>query len=128
MLSYAQRVALLGRGEKTALIRLSGQHVAEDAALGDFVGTLTVVNASGTPTFTLEDNAGGLFALDDVVLEVNGALDYGLATFHTIEVSVSGVTPAPANRQFTIYVSEVDEPVASGMRALLIAVLADDPF
>lgn len=92
-------------------IVLSSSSVAEDASVGDDIGTLSVSGATGTPSFTLEDDAGGLFALDGAVLEVAAALDYETATSHQIEVSVSGVTPSVANQTFTITVTDVAEPV-----------------
>lgn len=101
--------ALFRRRNRTALIRLSGQTVAENASVGTVVGTLSVPYTTGTPTFTLEDDAGGLFVLDGAALEVASALDYESATSHSIEVSVAGTTPDPANRIFTIYVTDVDD-------------------
>lgn len=103
----------MGRGGAGvgAFVQLSASSVAENASIGDDIGTLSVVGATGTPTFTLADDASGLFALnvDGVTLEVDGALDYETATFHNIVVSVSGVTPSIANTSFTIIVTDVLE-------------------
>lgn len=106
----ALRLLLLGGSQRGPRITISGLTVSEDASVGDDIGTLSVVGATGTPSFTLEDDAGGLFALDGDVLEVAGALDYETATSHQIEVSVSGMTPQPPNKVFTVTVTDVMEP------------------
>jgi len=93
------------------LIRLTGRTVAETAATGTTVGTLSVVNATGTPTFTLTDSAGGKFAITGALLKTNAALDYETATFHTITVHVTGMTPTVADRTFIVLVTDVVEPV-----------------
>lgn len=98
-----------GGAKRGASILLSGVTVSEDATVGTLVGTFSVINATGTPTFTLEDDAGGLFVLDGNDLEVAAALDYETATSHQIEVSVAGTTPAIANRMFTINVTNIAE-------------------
>ena len=99
-------------GAPVATVQLSGSSVAEDASVGDLVGTLSVANGSGDYTFTLTDDAGGLFALDgtdDTLLEVAGALDYETATSHSITVSAdNGVDPA-IQRTFSITVTDVSE-------------------
>jgi hypothetical protein len=76
------------------VIVLSNRSIAEDAGVGDTVGTLSVTGGSGTYTFTLTGDAGGKFALDGDDVEVADALDYDVATFHTIEVEAdNGVDP-----------------------------------
>src|SRR5690606_41014469 len=55
--------------------------VAEDAAIGATVGVTalgTDADAGTTVSYSLEDNAGGLFAIDATtgVVTVAGALDY----------------------------------------------------
>ncbi|RPJ64685.1 MAG: hypothetical protein EHM23_00050 [Acidobacteria bacterium] len=93
------------------LIRLTGRTVAETAATGTTVGTLSVINATGTPTFTLTDSAGGKFAITGTTLKTNAALDYETATFHTITVHVTGMTPTVGDRTFIVLVTDVVEPV-----------------
>lgn len=101
-------VPLHALGIRRAYIALSGASVAEDASVGDTVGTLSVVGATGTPSFTLVDDASGKFSLTGSTLKVAGALDYETATSHNITVSVSGVTPSIANTSFTILVTDVE--------------------
>lgn len=101
----------LGKCGQSAAIELSGATVAEDAAVGALVGELSVVGGSGAYSFTLTDNAGGLFALDgadDTLLEVAGALDFETAESHLITVEAdNGV--APISKNFTIVVTDVAE-------------------
>lgn len=103
------RRGLAGGGSSSATILLSGSTVAEHSSNGTLVGTLSVSGATGTPVFTLDDDAGGLFALDGADLEVAGSLDYETATSHSITVSVSGVTPSISPTNFTITVTDVPE-------------------
>lgn len=98
-----------GKSDARASILLSGVTVTERTAVGTVVGTLSVINATGTPAFTLEDDAGGLFVLDGSAVETAGAIDYEAATTHTITVSVADVTPAIANTNFIIDVIDVAE-------------------
>lgn len=105
-------------GVPVPAIVLSGRTVAENTDAATEIGTLSVVNATGTPTFTLDDDAGGLAALnaDGVTIERGAtALDYESAASFQITVSVADVTPAIDPRTFTIIVTDVDEmPPPSG--------------
>jgi methionine-rich copper-binding protein CopC len=92
-----------------ARIQLSALTVAENAAVGAAVGTLTVSNGSGTYTFSLTDSAGGKFAVDGTALEVGGALNYEAATSHTITVEADNGVDTPISRSFTINVTNVVE-------------------
>lgn len=96
-------------GGGAAAIQLSGSTVAEDASVGDLVGTLSVSNGSGSYTFTLTDDAGGLFAIDGDDLEVADALDYETATSHSVTVEADNGVDPPISRQFTINVTDVEE-------------------
>ena len=66
--------------------------VAEDAVVGTAVGiTANASDADATTntiTYTLDDNAGGLFGIDSItgVVTVNAALDYETATSHNVTV------------------------------------------
>lgn len=94
------------RGGGGPSIRLSSATVAEDAEVGDLVGTLSVANGSGTYAFTLTNDAGGLFALDgvdDTLLEVAGALEATVS--HQITVSADNGVDDPIVRTFTITVT-----------------------
>jgi hypothetical protein len=129
MLDYVLWQAVLG-GPRTAnaIISLSALQVTENSGVGTKVGTLTVVNATGTPTFTLDDDGGGKFVLDGDDVEVAAAIDYETTSSINITVSVAGTTPDPDARVFTIVVVDADEgggsmsfntPINSGLLAVL---------
>ena len=93
-------------------IALSASSVLETAAVNTVVGTLSVTaGTTGSPVFALVDSAGGKFNISGTSLRTNALLDYETATFHSITVSVTGVTPTVANATFIIFVQDVVEPV-----------------
>jgi hypothetical protein len=92
-----------------ARILLSASIIAEDASVGDPVGTFSVSGGSGSYTFTLTDDAGGLFAIDGDDLEVAGALDYETAASHSITVEADNGVDDPISRTFSITVTDVSE-------------------
>ena len=105
---------LMGRnGASGAFIALSANTLQEGAAEGTAIGTLSTVGTTGTASFTLVDSAGNkvkLAGTNNVNLQAGAvASDYETATSFDITVSVSGVTPAIANRTFTISVTDVSE-------------------
>lgn len=96
-------------GESAPTIILSGGTIPEDADIGDPVGTLSVANGTGSYTFTLIDDAGGLFAIDGDILEVADTLlpgSYGI----TVDAD-NGIDP-PIQRDFTIFATAVIQPLA----------------
>lgn len=99
-----------GGGASGPAIALSDNSIPEDAEVGDLVGTLSVNNGSGDYSFTLTDDAGGLFALDgsdDTRLEVAGALDFETAPTLQITVEADNGVDDPISREFTITVTNV---------------------
>jgi hypothetical protein len=96
------------------VILLSSTSVNEEVSPGTVVGALSLANAfTGTPTYTLVDSAGGKFAITGSNVTVAGALDYETASSHAITIGVSGVTPPAPNKNFTITVVNVVEPVGA---------------
>ncbi|SEI16964.1 T1SS-143 domain-containing protein/type I secretion C-terminal target domain (VC_A0849 subclass) [Rhizobium tibeticum] len=92
--------------------------VAEGAATGTLVGitaTATDVNG-GTVTYSLDDNAGGRFAINSstgVVTVANGSLlNYETATSHMIVIKASDASGASSTQSFTIGVTDVVEVAA----------------
>jgi len=88
--------------------------IAENAAVGTVVGVTahaTDANVGTTITYTLTDDAGGLFAIDSVtgVVTVAGAIDYEAATSHSITVLATSSDGSSNSADFTINVSEVYE-------------------
>jgi hypothetical protein len=92
-----------------AVITLDDTTIPEDADVGDLVGTLAVVNGSGSYTFTLTDDAGGVFDVDGDALEVAAALDYETTPTYSITVEADNGVDDPVERTFTIFVTDVEE-------------------
>src|SRR5688572_16383687 len=72
-------------------IQLSANTIPEDAEVDDPVGTASVSGSyTGTPAYSLADDAGGKFKIDSStgVVSVDDALDYETATSHGIEIEV----------------------------------------
>jgi hypothetical protein len=93
---------------------LSASTVAEDAAVGTVVGTLTAADANGDAlTYTLTNNANGNFALVTAngvtSLVVNGTLDYETATSHSVTVKVSDGRGGETSQTFAVNVTDVEE-------------------
>jgi Ca2+-binding RTX toxin-like protein len=95
---------------------LSANQIAENSASGTVIGELSATDTDGdTLTYTLEDDAGGKFALvteEGVTkLVVNGAIDYETAASHDVTVKVSDGNGGETTQTFTIDVADVDETV-----------------
>ncbi|MDA0660590.1 MAG: cadherin domain-containing protein [Planctomycetota bacterium] len=102
-------------------VNASSNSVAENATVGTVVGITAYAedldSTNNTIAYTLDDNAGGLFAIDGVtgVVTVNGALDYETATSHNIVVRASSSDGSSDTQSFTINVTNVNE---SGVTAI----------
>lgn len=72
-------LALMNRrgGAVGPLIQLSAATIADTASIGDTIGTLSVSGGTGTYTFTLTSNPGGLFSITGTSLKVAAALSTG---------------------------------------------------
>jgi hypothetical protein len=71
----------------------------------------------------MTDSAGGRFKVVGSQVQVAAAtLDYEANTFHSIQISVSGVTPTIATTSFVIFVSDVDDtaPIISSLPTVSI--------
>ena len=66
-------------------------------------------------TYTLDDSAGGLFAIDSGtgVVTVAGALDYETATNHNITIRATSTDGSFATEIFSISVTDVNESAVS---------------
>ncbi|WP_017003045.1 beta strand repeat-containing protein, partial [Enterovibrio norvegicus] len=85
--------------------------VSESAAIGDSVGvTFNSVDGDGSDsiTFTLTDNAGGLFTIDpdSGKVTVAGALDYETATSHNITVQATSTDGSSTTHTMTINLTD----------------------
>src|SRR5262249_24981326 len=88
----------------------------ENSANGTVVGTVTGVDPDSwaTLTYTLTNNAGGRFAIDQatgVLTVANGTLlDYESATSHDITVRVTNQAGFVLDKTLTINVTNVNDP------------------
>ncbi|MEI9966579.1 MAG: cadherin repeat domain-containing protein [Candidatus Moraniibacteriota bacterium] len=87
-----------------AALTLSASTVSEDATEGTVVGALS--GKSSGSTLSMQDSAGGLFALDGLNVVVDGSLDYETASSHDITVreTHADASNSPRDTPFTITV------------------------
>jgi protocadherin Fat 4 len=99
----------------------SANTVAENATVGTAVGITAFAEdldaTNNTITYTLDDDAGGLFAIDGLtgVVTVAGTLDYETATSHNITVRAASSDGSFSTQAFSINVTDVSE---SGVTAI----------
>ena len=95
-------------------IALDNQSVGENAADGSLVGALSTTDpdVGDTFTYTLTDNAGGRFAIDETGLVVgNGSLlDYESAAGHNLTVRATDSGGLTYDETFTITVTDINDP------------------
>ena len=94
--------------------------VAENAAVGTTVGVTALAgdaDATATISYSLDDSAGGRFAIHATtgVVTVNGALDYETASSHSVTVRATSSDGSYSTQSFSIAVTDVNE---SGLTAL----------
>jgi hypothetical protein len=93
----------------------SANSVAEDATIGTAVGITALASdadaTTNTVTYTLDDDAGGLFAIDisSGVVTVSGALDYETRTSHAIIVRATSADGSHKTTTFIVNVTNVNE-------------------
>jgi VCBS repeat-containing protein len=113
-----------------AIVDLDTSEVAENAAGGTVVGTVSAADpdAGDTLSYSLSDDAGGRFAIDPdtgVITVAEGAvLDHESAAQHSIEVTVTDGGGLSASQAFTITVFNANE--APGGLALSASEVAED--
>lgn len=93
-------------------IQLSGAAVAEDAANGTTIGTLSVARGRGTYTFTVQSDPDGLFDITGGALDKDGTLDFEAASSHQVQIKADNGAGSVLYRWFTIGVTNV-APVLS---------------
>ena len=93
--------------------------VAEDAGIGTVVGITAQAGdadaTNNTITYTLDDDAGGRFAIDGSTgqITVNAALDYETNTSHNVVVRSASSDGSSSTQSFTINVTDVSEAGAT---------------
>jgi Ca2+-binding RTX toxin-like protein len=90
-------------------IFLSKSEISEDAAIGTVVGTLSSDGNASMPTFSLLDDADGLFAIDGTKLVVDDALDHETAASHTITVRVTEKSGNAYDKDLTIELADIND-------------------
>jgi len=96
-------------------LSLSAISIAENAATGTVVGTVTSTDpdAGDTKTYSLTDTAGGRFAINastGVITVADGSLlNYEAAASHTLTVQVTDSGGQSYTEQFTINLTNVNE-------------------
>jgi hypothetical protein len=98
-------------GNQDPQIRLSASSIAEDASIGDIIGTLSVRNGTGVYGFGIDSDPDGVFSITpaEAYLRVGAALNYEDSTSHQVTItSDNGVDPA-ITETFTITVTNVLE-------------------
>lgn len=95
---------------------LSNNTASEDAEVGDVVGTLSTTDedVGDTFTYTLLDDAGGLFAVDGDNLVLANPLDFETATSHQVTVRVTDAGDNTYDEVFTVWVGDVDPVIIRG--------------
>lgn len=89
---------------------LSNSAVREDAAIGTVVGALSSTDPEGgAVTYSLTDDADGLFEIVGNEVRVAGALDHESATSHSISVTVTDEDGNETEKTFAIEVRDVVE-------------------
>ncbi|MCP3854189.1 MAG: cadherin repeat domain-containing protein, partial [Actinomycetia bacterium] len=90
--------------------------VAEDAINGTVVGITALAtdpDGTATVTYSLSDDAGGLFTIDTNtgIITVANALDYETATNHSVTVLATSSDTSTSSQAFTINVTDINEDV-----------------
>ena len=85
----------------------TSNELSEDASIGDVVGITAYaedLDIADSVSYTLSNDAGGLFAIDSQsgVVTLAGALDYENETSHTITVLASSTDGSESTADFTI--------------------------
>lgn len=96
---YYARKRRRARAEEIAF-DLTGNTIDASAANGTWIGAFNVRNGSGTYTFTLTDNAGGLFSLSTAELRKAGALAAG--TRYLVVAEADNGVDDPISKSFII--------------------------
>ncbi|MEE1612457.1 cadherin domain-containing protein [Microvirga sp. CF3016] len=91
-------------------VALSINSVLESEKAGHTIGLLSAIDAEGKVlTFTLANDAGGLFEIVGNELRIKGELDYETNKKHDIRVKVSDADGHVVFKDFSIAVGNVDE-------------------
>lgn len=91
-------------------VKLSVTSVFENARAGDELGDFSAIDPEGKSlTFSLVNDAGGLFEISGTKLRLKAGLDYETAKSHTIRVKVTDADGHVVFKEFTLAVGDVNE-------------------
>lgn len=90
-----------------ARIVLSNATIAENAAIGEIIGTLAVAGGTGSHAFAITADPDEKFALDGNALELDALLDHATAATHAVTIEADNGIDVPLSRAFTIAVIAV---------------------
>ncbi|MDN5003916.1 VCBS domain-containing protein [Bradyrhizobium sp. GCM10027634] len=104
-------IATINVNEAPTAVLLSNASVAENSAAGTVVGALSAVDpdAGDSATFTLTDNAGGLFAISNGNLVTTAPLDFEQAASHQVTIRATDSGGLSHDTTFTIATTNVNE-------------------
>ncbi|WP_262030827.1 cadherin domain-containing protein [Microvirga sp. Mcv34] len=96
-------------------IALSKTSVAENTLVTTIVARLSAHDADGDAlTYSLTDDAGGIFALDDNNLILAKALDFETQAQHTVTITAKDAWGGETSQSFVISVVDIDESATTG--------------
>ena len=114
-------------GAAEARISLSPETVLDDAVGGDLVGTLSVLNGSGTYTFSITSDPDSKFDVDGTdssLLEVEALATFTAGNTHLVTVEAdNGVDPV-LSATFSIFVVSAATSAGEPIGLLLILTKA----
>ncbi|MCP3901372.1 MAG: cadherin repeat domain-containing protein, partial [Desulfobacteraceae bacterium] len=101
--------------------------VAEDAINGTVVGITALAtdpDGTDTVTYSLSDDAGGLFTIDTNtgIITVANALDYETATSHSVTVLATSSDTSTSSQAFTINVTDINDDIVGPVTDSNVAV------
>lgn len=96
-------------GVAVATITLSATTIPENAAINDVIGVLSVINGSGTYTFTETADPDSKFNISGANLRVGAVLDFETDTTHPVTIEADNGVDPPISREFFIAVTDVAE-------------------
>lgn len=112
--SYAEgfTINVNDKNDAPTNILISNDTITEIAAVGDVVGTLSAADQDqpgDTFTYTLLDDAGGLFSLSGNQIKVAGALDFEGAAVHSVTIQVDDGNGGKFTRSIDINIEDAVE-------------------
>ncbi len=121
-------ITVTGQNDAPTDLVLSANTVAENAANGTVVGTIsgTDLDTGDTKAYTFTDSAGGRFAINSTTGEITVAdgtlLNYEAAASHNVTVRVTDSGGLTYDETFTITLTDVNEaPTALTLSANTVA-------